>query len=141
MAEDGFEGPEEGDEVLLAQAQEYAERFGRALGEKLGAAGDPEQALRVLVAELRDDPAMLTLLRSAYEDGQREAVHEARKIFATDDGEDLTWETMGGGERIAVHRETHICNTCVHQAVCIVQRTIPGELLVQVRRCIAFSAE
>jgi hypothetical protein len=88
--------------------------------------------------ELRSDEGATTLLHQAFEDGRRDALLTAARLADLDDGPGQTWDEVEGGERIALWRETHLCHECIHTTMCVVQRAIPPEMLVQVRRCLAF---
>lgn len=126
-------GDEEIGEAVLAYVAEFAER----VGAKMLEASSPAEAVAAFVDDLRSDEGITVLLGRAFEDGRRDAMLAAAR-FAGDDGPSTTWEGVDGGERGVLWREGHACNTCGHSAVCVVARTIPTEMLVQVRRCLAY---
>lgn len=125
------------DEELAPEVLAYAEAFAERLGDAMLRAADPRAAVDAFARELASDVGGLTLIHGAFEDGRRDALLTAARVVE-EGGPSSDWDGVEGGERMALWRETHLCNGCMHNAVCVVQRAIPDELLVQIRRCLAF---
>ena len=137
MNDEETAGEDEGElgEVVLA----YVETFSERVAAKMLDAASPAEAVSAFVAELKSDGGLMQLLGSAFEDGRRDAMLSAAR-FVEDEGPGTGWDGVDGGERLAMWRESHACNTCSHAEVCIVQRTTPAEMLVQIRRCLSYVA-
>ncbi len=90
---------------------------------------------------LRTDESAAHLLAAAFESGKAEV---ARDIVINPQGVTISkaapdWtDVESTGERKARHREESICARCIHSGVCRVATAAPIEMLVTVRRCLAF---
>lgn len=137
MEDENGTGVTETDDELEEAVVAYVADFADRISTKMLEAPDPATAVQTFVRELRADGGLSQLLGSAFDDGRRDAMLAAAR-FAEGDGPSVTWEPYEGGERLVLWRESHICLACVHGSVCVVQRSIPEDMLVQVRRCLAF---
>lgn len=121
------------EEAVIAYVGSFADR----VSAKMLDADTPAIAVAEFVMALKSDGGLQQLLGNAFDDGRRDAMLAGAR-FAEDGGPSTTWDGAEGGERLVLWREGHVCNTCVHAAVCVVQRALPAEMLVQVRRCLAY---
>lgn len=118
----------------------YVEAFADRVSSKMLDAESPAEAVSEFVKALKSDGGLMQLLGNAFDDGRRDAMLAAAR-FADADGPTTTWDGTEGGERLVLWREGHVCNSCVHASVCVVQRALPAEMLVQVRRCLAYEEQ
>ncbi len=135
MSEDLDQQPE--DDELGADVVEYVTNFADRVAEEMLAAPDPRAAVELFAKSLLEDGGLTELLGRAFDDGKRDALVSAAR-FAEADGPSVTWEGVDGGEREMLWREGHACTECAHAVVCVVQRSLPVEALVQIRRCLFF---
>lgn len=108
-----------------------------ALVEK--AMGEPESTrVDSLAQVLTGDQVALAVLQAAYEEGREDAAVAVAQAGAEE--VDPTYGEMPAGEMRATWRGENICGKCRHEAFCVVARAAPPDLLVAIRRCVAFAA-
>lgn len=90
-----------------------------------------------LLAEVAGDRGVVALLGAAYEDGKSDAALAVARAGGADES-----PTFAGlesrGEVLATYKGEHLCLRCTHRPVCVVPRSAPDDMLVTVRRCLAF---
>jgi hypothetical protein len=103
-------------------------------------AGTIEELRDTLVESLRTDEGMMALIAAVHDDG----VLEGRKLAGTaiaaiaDTVDPHYQEFETEGDMRVTHEEENLCFRCIHRAVCSVNKATEPEMMVAVRRCLAF---
>ena len=126
------------DEPSEAEVLAYLKTVVRRIAVRIASELPEDQrgaALAAAEEELQGDEGARELLAVAFEEGRSDAVSSALLAGKTPAAPD--WSDIENvGERRAIAREEHSCNTCSHSPVCAVAQAVrAAQMLVAVRRC------
>jgi len=126
--------PEPTEAEVLAHLTVVAHRVATRVAETLPEAQRAD-AIKAAEAVLLDDEGARELMGAAFDEGRADALAGALRRGKVPDAPD--WSDIDAvGERRAIAREEHVCNTCSHSSVCAVAQAMRStQLLVVLRRC------
>ena len=122
-------------EEVVTYLRGIAQRVVDELAKGLEAGAEVKDVVAMVADGFGTDAGLLAILGAAFDDGREDA---ASRVAVDAAKVDPVYKGLVGGEARATWREETICLRCDHSAVCSVHRSTQPEMLISIRRCLAF---
>ena len=122
-------------EEVVTYLRGVAKRVVDELTKGLEAGAEVKDVAAMVADGFGTDAGLLAILGAAFDDGREDA---ATRVASAASKVDPHYTGLVGGEARATWREETICGRCDRAGVCSVHRATQPEMLVSIRRCLAF---